>query len=54
MRNVEEIKFLFPNIKITTNLIHEWCVIVELKRTIQRILEKNFKKVGVRQWTYYE
>ncbi|MBT2721126.1 nuclease-related domain-containing protein [Bacillus sp. ISL-46] len=54
LRNVSEIKILFPKMKITTNLIFEWCVVIELKRTIKRILVKNYKQIGVRQWTYYE
>lgn len=54
MRSVEEYKLLFPNGKITTNIIYDWCRVVEFKRTIRRVLEKNFKKVGVRQWTYFE
>ena len=54
LRSVREIKFLFPKMKITTNIIFEWCKVIELKRTIKRILEKNYKKIGVRQWTYYE
>lgn len=54
LRNVSEIKLLFPKIKITTNLISEWCMVIELKREIKRILVKNFKQIGVRQWTYYQ
>ena len=54
LRNVDEIKLLFPTIKITTNLIFEWCKVIEFKRTIKRILVKNYKQIGVRQWTYYE
>ena len=54
LRNVKEFKFLFPNRKITTNVIHEWCNVIESKKRIQRILEKNFKISGVHQWSYYE
>lgn len=54
LRNVTEIKILFPTMKITTNLISEWCMAKGLKRTIKKILLKNYKQVGVRQWTYYE
>lgn len=54
MRNVKEFQLLFPEQRITTNTIHEWCKVVESKRTIRRVLEKNFHKKGVRQWTYYE
>ncbi|WP_243355401.1 nuclease-related domain-containing protein [Bacillus litorisediminis] len=54
MRSIKEIKLLFPNKKITTNLIHDWCKVVGSKKRISRILARNFRTVGVRQWTYYE
>ncbi|MFP5106720.1 nuclease-related domain-containing protein [Neobacillus sp. C211] len=54
LRMVDEIKLLFPDRKITTNLVHEWCVLVESKKRISRILERNFKRVGVHNWTFYE
>ncbi|PLR76533.1 nuclease [Bacillus sp. V3-13] len=54
MRNVKEFKLLFPNRKINTNVIHEWCKVVASKKRITRILEKNFKIVGVHQWSFYE
>ena len=54
MRNVREFKLLFPNQKITTNIIHEWCKVVKSKKRIRRILGGNFKTVGVHQWSYYE
>ncbi|MEH7304829.1 nuclease-related domain-containing protein [Neobacillus drentensis] len=54
LRIVDEIKLLFPDQKITTNVVHEWCVVIKSKKRISRILERNFKMVGVRNWTYYE
>lgn len=54
IRSVREFKKLFPEEKITTNKIHDWCKIVDSKRRIRRILENNFNTVGVHQWTYYE
>ncbi|MFE8701986.1 nuclease-related domain-containing protein [Cytobacillus sp. FJAT-54145] len=54
LRNINEFKLLFPDIKITTTIIHDWCKIIKTKKRIQRILEKNFKMVGVHQWAYYE
>lgn len=53
LRNITEFKLLFPNEKITTNVIYEWCKPIKSKKRIQRILGKNFKTVGVRQWAYY-
>ncbi|MEH7083572.1 nuclease-related domain-containing protein [Neobacillus drentensis] len=54
LRNVSEIRLLFPEMKITTNLVYDWCVVIEIKRTIKRILVRNYKQIGVHQWTYYE
>ncbi|TCP23430.1 nuclease-like protein [Scopulibacillus darangshiensis] len=54
MRSVDEFKLLYPNKKITTNVIHEWCGMMVSKKVIKRILDNNFKIVGVHQWVYYE
>ncbi|WP_319922076.1 nuclease-related domain-containing protein [Neobacillus dielmonensis] len=54
MRNVKEIMLLFPEMKITTNLVHEWCQVIDSKRRLSRILDKNMEIVGVGQWAYYE
>jgi hypothetical protein len=45
LRNVEELLLLFPDRKITTNAVHEWCNIIP-KKTIRRILLKNFMFAG--------
>ena len=54
MRSVREFKLLFPDKKITTNVIHKWCKVVESRKRIKRILEKNFQIIGVRQCAFYE
>jgi hypothetical protein len=54
MRCVEEVKLLFPEHRITTNLVHEWCGGLVSKKRVSRILEKNFEVRGVGQWAYYE
>lgn len=54
MRAVKEFNTLFPSEKTTTNIIHDWCQIVQSKKTIRRILATHFNIVGTRQWTYYE
>jgi hypothetical protein len=51
---VGEFKLLFPDRKITTNVIHEWCGVVTSKKTISRALGKHLTIKGVHQWTYYE
>lgn len=54
LRAVEEIRLLYPEKKITTNSVHEWCSIIPSKKMISRILKENFKLTGFGQWTYYE
>jgi hypothetical protein len=54
MRNVEEFKLLFPEQKITTNVIHEWCGVVDSRKRISRVLRKNLKIIGLGQWAFYE
>lgn len=54
LRSIQEFKTLFPNEKITTNIIYDWCKIVESKRSIRYVLRKHFKMKGVSQWAYYE
>ncbi|WP_342431694.1 nuclease-related domain-containing protein [Neobacillus sp. FSL H8-0543] len=54
LRSVNEIKLLFPDRKITTKEVHEWCQVVESKKRIARILERNFKIKGFGQWAFYE
>lgn len=53
MRAVREFTFLFPDMKITSNTIHEWCDIIPSTKTIQRILMNNLKKVGSNRNAYY-
>jgi hypothetical protein len=54
LRSVKEFQLLFPDRKITTSEIHEWCKVVESKKRISRILGGYFKTVGDRRWVYYE
>ena len=53
MRNLREMVLLFPEMKVTTNLVHEWCQVIESKKRISRVLEKNMKIVGMGRWAYY-
>ncbi|WP_087974286.1 nuclease-related domain-containing protein [Oceanobacillus rekensis] len=54
LRSVQEFKLLFPNEKVTTNIVEEWCQVVPSKKSIRRILSSNFRMVGVHRWTSYE
>ena len=54
LRNIREFRLLFPNDKLTTHSIYNWCGEIASMKTISRILEINFKTVGARRWTYYK
>lgn len=53
LRSVEDFRILFPNEKITSSIIYDWCKVIEQKR-IRQILLRHFKKIGSRRWTYFE
>lgn len=53
LRCVAEIKLLFPEMKITTNLVHEWCGVIGSKKQIRRILLNNFTSIDTRQHRYF-
>lgn len=53
IRSVKEFYTLFPDKKITTSVIHEWCQIIKSKKTIRRILKNNFSLVGSYRSTYF-
>ncbi|WP_394239464.1 nuclease-related domain-containing protein [Niallia oryzisoli] len=42
VRSVEEFVLLFPERKITTNDIFEWCKVIGSKKTIRRVLRQNY------------
>ncbi len=54
LRNVGEIKLLFPDRKITTNLVYEWCGRCWSSKSISRILGRNYKTNGDRRWVFYD
>jgi hypothetical protein len=53
LRSVEEFMFLFPERKVTTNAIHEWCRAVESKKTVRRVLGGALVKRGNKRHTYF-
>jgi hypothetical protein len=53
LRNLEIFKFLFPDRRITTEAIYEWCKVIESKKTIRRILTDNFQQMGCTRSTYF-
>lgn len=54
LRSVEEMGMLFPEHKITTNNVHDWCKMIDSKKRIQRVLSKNFEHKGFGKYSYYE
>src|SRR5690625_2595526 len=53
MRSVREFQLFFPEKKITTSIIRDWCQVVKTKRTIIKVLAQNFEVVGKNRWTHY-
>ncbi|URM33177.1 NERD domain-containing protein [Cytobacillus firmus] len=53
LRNIREFKFLFPERKLTTQGIYEWCKADISKRTYSRVLKKNFTARGSTSNTYF-
>lgn len=53
MRNVKEYILLFPERKVTTNDIYDWCGGIRSKKVIRRVLAKNFKLVGHRTSSHF-
>ncbi|PEJ54540.1 nuclease [Bacillus sp. AFS002410] len=54
LKSIGELKFLFPERKITTNSVYEWCNIYKSKKGIWKILRKNFKKNGHGKYSYFD
>jgi hypothetical protein len=53
LRNVGEYRLLFPDRKVTTNDIFEWCGGIKSRKEIWRLLSRNFKLIGHGKYTYY-
>ncbi|QED49849.1 nuclease-related domain-containing protein [Cytobacillus dafuensis] len=53
LRSVREFSMLFPDKKITTNTIYEWCKGIRTKRTLQRILSQNLNLIGFGRPSFY-
>lgn len=53
LRSVEEFRLLFPDEKVTSNRILDWCGIAKDQRTIRKILLKNYTLIGYGQSSYY-
>ncbi|WP_042354261.1 nuclease-related domain-containing protein [Bacillus rubiinfantis] len=53
LRSVDELKLLFPEERITTAKVHDWCSIVKSRKTIRRILLQNLNSVGKTKVRYF-
>jgi len=53
IRNVKDYILLFPDRKITVRDIYEWCGFIVSKKTIRRILSRNFKLEGFGPSAHY-
>jgi len=52
-RSIKELRLLFPEVKITTNLVHDWCKIIKDKKTIRKTLSEHFIKMNHGKSSYY-
>ncbi|QOY36399.1 nuclease-related domain-containing protein [Anaerobacillus isosaccharinicus] len=53
LRSVEEFKLLFPDKKITTSVIYDWCKSNIQKKLIQKILSTYFEQISSGRFTYF-
>lgn len=53
LRSAKEYQFLFPDRKMTTNVIREWCGINGSKKKIRRVLSKHFRHLSQGKGSYY-
>jgi hypothetical protein len=54
LRNAKEFMLLFPDEKLTSQSIYEWCKVDISKKTVYRILKKNYTAFGSTRDTYFE
>ncbi|MBU8731021.1 NERD domain-containing protein [Cytobacillus oceanisediminis] len=54
LRSVKEFAVLFPDRKITTNTIVDWCGGIGSGKVVQRILVRNYEKKGRGKASYYQ
>lgn len=54
VRSVKELQLLFPDMKLTTKIVQEWCQLIDSRKSIRRIMKRNFKAIGIKNNSYYE
>ncbi|QQK74419.1 NERD domain-containing protein [Salicibibacter cibarius] len=53
LRSVEEFTILFPDKKITTHAIMDWCALNGDKKKVARVLASHYKRIGHGKYSYY-
>jgi len=53
VRSIEELRLLFPERRITANLVFDWCGLEVLNRKIRRILSSKYQITGHGMHSYY-
>ncbi|MEH7379842.1 hypothetical protein V7138_05110 [Bacillus sp. JJ1533] len=53
LRSIEEFRLLFPKMRLTLDVIFNWCKVIKSKRTIQKVLSKHFDLVLFGRGSYY-
>ena len=53
LRSTEEFSLLFPQMKITSGIIFEWCKIIRSRAVIQRALAKSYQSCSSKKGIYY-
>lgn len=53
LRNIEDFSLLFPERKVNTSDILQWCGGIVNKKTIQRVLTKHFVRLEKGRATHY-
>lgn len=54
LRSVQEFSLLFPDQRITTNKLYDWCKVIKSKKTIRKVLQTNYKHVHFGNSSYFE
>lgn len=53
LREIKEFQLLFPNDRLTTHIVYDWCGKLYSKESIRRTLKKNYKELGKKKGKYY-
>ena len=53
-RSIVEFRDLFPEKKLTTKIIHEWCGSIPSTYMVTQVLKKHYNRHKRHRWTYFE